>query len=61
MRLVKFIKSPVGAFNLAYAEGMTAEINEGQAEILVDAGYAVYLDSVQTPEKPTQTEKRVKK
>ena len=61
MRLVKFIKSPIGAFNLAYAEGMTAEINEGQAEILVESGYAIYLDDVQTPEKATQTEKRVKK
>lgn len=61
MRLVKFIKSPIGAFNLAYAEGMTAKINEGQAEILVESGYAVYLDSLQTPEKLAQTEKRVKK
>ena len=61
MRTIRFIKSPIGAFNLAYAEGMTTELNKNQAEILVESGYAIYLDNVETPEKPTQKENRKSK
>ena len=61
MRTIRFIKSPIGAFNLAYAEGMTAELNENQAEILVESGYAIYLDIVEVPEKTTQKENRKSK
>jgi hypothetical protein len=51
MKKIKFIKSPVGAFNLAYQIGMEAEINAGQAEQLVELGYAVFIEEKQTPEK----------
>jgi hypothetical protein len=51
MRKIKFIKSPVGAFNLAYQIGSEAEINEGQANVLVDAGYAVFIGEKEVPEK----------
>ena len=61
MRKIKFIKSPIGAFNLAYAEGMEAELSAHQAEILVEAEYAIYLDSVETPEKPIEKENRKRK
>ena len=61
MRTIKFIKSPIGAFNLAYSEGMEAVLNENQAEILVESGYAIYLDSVEIPEKPIQKENRKSK
>lgn len=54
MRKIKFIKSPLGTFKLAYGVGMEAEINEGQAAVLVDAGFAIYLDEKQTPEIPTE-------
>lgn len=60
---VKFTKSPIGAFGLAYGEGMEADLNEGQAEQLIEAGYAICIDEevkqtavskevLETPEKP---------
>jgi|688.fasta_scaffold133123_2 hypothetical protein len=60
---VKFIISPIGAFGLAYSEGMEADLNEGQAEQLIEAGYAICIDEEvkqtavskevkETPEKP---------
>lgn len=60
---VKFIISPIGAFGLAYGEGMEADLNEGQALQLIEAGYAIAIDEevkqtavskeiVESPEKP---------
>ena len=60
---VKFIISPIGAFGLAYGEGMEADLNEGQALQLIEAGYAIAIDDevkqiaiskeiVESPEKP---------
>lgn len=55
---VKFIISPIGAFGLAYAQGMEAWLNEGQAELLIESGYAIEIER-EVPEKQV-TEKRKK-
>jgi hypothetical protein len=60
MKKIKFIKSPIGAFNLAYSVGMEAEFSLYQAEQLVEAGYAIFLEEKEVPEKPVKTEKRIK-
>ena len=58
---VKFIKSPIGAFLLAYGEGMEGEFPEEQANLLIEAGYAVKVEEkeqaiqvndIESPEKP---------
>jgi hypothetical protein len=50
---VKFIISPIGAFGLAYSEGMEADLNEGQAEQLIEVKQtAVSKEVKETPEKP---------
>lgn len=53
MAKVKFIISPIGAFNLAYAAGMEAELSDAQAEILIEAGYAQSLETPNQIEKET--------
>ena len=57
MPKVKFILSPIGAFNLAYAVGMEAELSDSQAETLIEAGYA---ELVETPEKVVAEKPEVK-
>ena len=37
---VKFLKSPTGAFRLGYGIGEIAEIEEKQAETLIEGGFA---------------------
>jgi hypothetical protein len=59
---IKFIESPIGKFGLAYAKGMEAEFNKEQAILLIEAGYAVALETetpesnesneIESPEKP---------
>jgi hypothetical protein len=48
---IKFIKSPIGAFNLAYSVGMEAEFSNGQAQELIEAGYAESIEEKEVPEK----------
>lgn len=61
MKKVKFIKSPITAFRLAYGEGTEGEFSETLANELIEAGYAVEVvgeietavlkEVVETPEK----------
>jgi hypothetical protein len=40
---IKFLLSPTGKFSLAYNVGEEAQINELQANELVEAGYAEFV------------------
>ena len=43
---IKFIKSPTGAFNLAYFPGETADMPDHQAQELIESGYAEQVHPV---------------
>ncbi len=49
---IKFIKSPVGAFGLAYAENTTHEIEEVLAKELIESGYALLVDEPKEVDEP---------
>jgi hypothetical protein len=58
---VKFLKSPVGAFKLAYVIGEEANVNPTIGEEMIDMGFAVEIEypketatiqQIETPEKP---------
>lgn len=38
---VKFLKSPVGAFRLAYAQGAEVEVNDTLGSEMIEAGFAL--------------------
>lgn len=57
---VRFIKSPVGEFNLAYASGTEAEMPDGTAQMLIDAGYAEQLGKIEVEPKVENMESKVK-
>lgn len=63
MKLVKFIKSPIGAFGLAYAPNEIAEIENTQADELISLGFAELLENkVETTDKiATKTVKKAVK
>lgn len=44
MKTIKFIKSPVGKFGLAYTVGQEVEISTEQAEELINAEFAVLVE-----------------
>ncbi len=58
METIQFIKSPVG-FGLGYHIGETAEINENQADELVELGYAIKIEKAVKVE-PKTIKKAVK-
>ena len=63
MKLVKFIKSPIGAFGLAYAPNEIAEIENTQADELISLGFAELLENkAETADKiaPKAVKKAVK-
>lgn len=37
---IKFLKSPTGAYNLAYSAGDSAEVEQEIAEKLIESGFA---------------------
>lgn len=45
MKTVKFIKSPVGKFGLAYKIGDVAELTNEQCEELINAEFAEIVES----------------
>jgi len=57
MKTLKFIKSPVGKFGLAYKVGTEAELLNEQAEELINAEFAVLVET----EEPKTEPKPVKK
>jgi hypothetical protein len=57
---VQFIKSPIGKFGLAYAEGMQADLQKEQAVLLIEAGYAIQLEIVEQAIQKEVKEKRTK-
>lgn len=65
MKTIKFIKSPIGAYGLAYAVGTTGEFETNQANELVENGFAEFCESevIETAEKiqPKEVKKAVKK
>lgn len=48
MKTVKFIKSPVGKFGLAYRVGDEVELLTEQAEELINAEFAVLVETEET-------------
>ena len=63
MKLIKFIKSPIGAFGLAYTANEIAEIEDTQADELISLGFAELLENkVETADKiePKAVKKAVK-
>jgi hypothetical protein len=53
MKKVRFIKSPIGRFSLAYFEGDVASLDDKQADELTEEGYAV-LAAEKKPEKKVE-------
>jgi len=60
---ITFIKSPTGAFKLAYSAGDTVELDELQAREMMETNFAVpAMDSKPTPpKKQTATAKPKRK
>ena len=56
---IQFIKSPVGTFGLGYHVGETTEINEQQANELIELGFAVKIEKAVKSE-PKEIKKAVK-
>ena len=57
---VQFIKSPTGAFKLAYDAGMIGEIPDELAAKLIDNGFAVKVQEKKRVTKAEASEKRGK-
>lgn len=50
---IRFLKSPSGEFGLAYFVGDTVEMENKQAQTIIDAGYAVAVDKkIETATEP---------
>jgi hypothetical protein len=45
MKTIKFIKSPVGKFGLAYKVGDEAELTNEQSEELINAEFAILVET----------------
>jgi len=56
---IQFIKSPIGAFGLGYHVSEIAEINEQQANELIELGFAVKIEKAVKSE-PKEIKKAVK-
>jgi hypothetical protein len=52
---VKFVKFPI-ALNLAYSVGDEAILEEKQAQLLIDEGYAVVVNEAPKKKKPINPE-----
>lgn len=63
MKKIKLLKSPVGAYKLAYVAGEEIELNEALANDLIENKFAVEVESteVETKELKTTPEKAVRK
>lgn len=63
MKKIKLLKSPVGAYKLAYVAGEEIELSEALANDLIENKFAVEVESteVETKELKTTPEKAVKK
>ena len=57
---IQLIKSPTGAFNLAYDAGMVADFPNDLAEKLIKSGYAVEIKAEKRILKAEASEKREK-
>jgi hypothetical protein len=53
---VKFLKSPVGAFRLAYSEGEEAVVNENLGNEMIEAGFAIEVKQEEVIETATNKE-----
>lgn len=56
--IVKFIKNPVGKYNLSYEVGEVVSLPDAQAKELIEDGYALSI-GVETAETKTEPEKAV--
>jgi len=63
MKKIKLLKSPVGAYKLAYVAGEEIELNEALANDLIENKFAIEVESteVETKELKTTPEKAVRK
>lgn len=64
MKTIKFIKSPIGAFGLAYCENEVAEFEVNQANELIELGFAELVENEiekAVKSEPKEIKKAVKK
>ena len=58
---IKFIVSPTGKFQLGYNVGEEAEIDSKQADELIEAGYALEVESKKEASKAKLEEEEARK
>lgn len=61
MKKIKFIKSPVGMFLLAYFEGDVVELETKLADEIIESGFCVEVEGIQEEVEETQEVKPKKK
>lgn len=65
MKKIKLLKSPVGAYKLAYVAGEEIELNEALANDLIENKFAIAIEvestEIETKELKTTPEKAVRK
>ena len=61
MKKVKLIKSIIGAYGLGHFAGEEIEVSEALAEDMIQNGFGVAIEEVETAESKKQPEKAVKK
>jgi hypothetical protein len=57
MKTVKFIKSPVGKFGLAYKVGDEAELTNEQCDELIKAEFAILVETEEIKAEPKPSKK----
>lgn len=61
MKKVKLIKSIIGAYGLGHFAGEEIEVSEALAEDMIQNGFGVAIEEVETAESKSKPEKAVKK
>lgn len=60
MKKVKLIKSIIGAYGLGHFAGEEIEVSEAMAEDMIQNGFGVAIEEVETAESKSKPEKAVK-
>lgn len=61
MKKVKLLKSIIGAYGLGHFAGEEIEVSEALAEDMIQNGFCVAIEEVETAESKSKPEKAVKK
>lgn len=61
MKKVKLLKSIIGAYGLGHFAGEEIEVSEALAEDMIQNGFGVAIEEVETAESKSKPEKAVKK